>query len=116
MAAGVGCEIYADRPPSCKGYQCLWLSGDIDLKPSDCGFLIDVDTEKGTGLKMLSALEAWPGALNDEKVMYRLKKLCRFLDRPIAVNGVTLLVPAKLKKAEQIYQLFGTRDLNITWV
>lgn len=34
-AVGEGCRIYADRPPSCAGFQCAWLMEGLpaDLRP-----------------------------------------------------------------------------------
>jgi hypothetical protein len=39
IAAGVGCGIYATRPPSCRNFACGWLlDPDMgpDLKPDNC--------------------------------------------------------------------------------
>ena len=41
---GKGCTIYADRPLSCAGFQCLWLMGLMpeDLRPDKVGGYFDV--------------------------------------------------------------------------
>jgi hypothetical protein len=26
---GVGCKIYEDRPPSCRGFECAWLTSEM---------------------------------------------------------------------------------------
>lgn len=28
------CSIYENRPPSCRNYKCLWLTGEVDLQPN----------------------------------------------------------------------------------
>jgi len=44
FAAGTGCRIYADRPPSCHNFVCRWLSDPMmgpDWKPSVCKMVVD---------------------------------------------------------------------------
>lgn len=59
----VGCRIYADRPASCRTYQCLWLLGALDDqedRPDRLGVVLDAyrleDGSTGT-----VAWEAEPG-------------------------------------------------------
>jgi hypothetical protein len=43
IAMSRGCSIYADRPTSCRNYQCVWtLTGPLDerWRPDRAGFLI----------------------------------------------------------------------------
>lgn len=43
-APGQSCSIYADRPPVCSGFRCLWRTTDRILPdwlhPAACGFLL----------------------------------------------------------------------------
>lgn len=41
--AARGCAIYADRPPSCRGYRCGWLQGALpeEFRPDRAGFIIE---------------------------------------------------------------------------
>ena len=44
FAAGTGCRIYADRPPSCHDFICRWLSDPTmgpEWKPSICKMVLD---------------------------------------------------------------------------
>jgi hypothetical protein len=44
FAAGIGCHIYADRPPSCRNFVCRWMSDPAmgpEWKPSICKMVID---------------------------------------------------------------------------
>ena len=44
FAAGIGCRVYEDRPPSCHNFSCRWLN-DTSLgpewKPSVCKMVLD---------------------------------------------------------------------------
>lgn len=39
---GKGCKAYEVRPPSCAGYQCMWLSSQSSDRPLDGRFRPDV--------------------------------------------------------------------------
>ena len=44
FAAGAGCRIYADRPPSCRSFSCRWLTDPMmgpEWKPSVCKMVLD---------------------------------------------------------------------------
>ena len=44
FAAGTGCRIYADRPPSCRDFVCRWLADPAmgpEWKPSVCKMVLD---------------------------------------------------------------------------
>ena len=44
FAAGVGCRIYNDRPPSCHDFVCRWLTDPTmgpEWKPSVCKMVVD---------------------------------------------------------------------------
>lgn len=46
-----GCDIYADRPEACEGFQCLWLGSQrvpplalpSSLRPDRCGVVLDLN-------------------------------------------------------------------------
>ena len=42
--AGIGCRIYAQRPPSCRSFVCRWLTDPMmgpEWKPSVCKMVVD---------------------------------------------------------------------------
>ena len=44
FAPGIGCRIYADRPPSCRNFNCRWLTDPTmgpEWKPSLCKMVVD---------------------------------------------------------------------------
>ena len=44
FAAGIGCRVYADRPPSCHNFACRWLTDPMmgpEWKPSVCKMVMD---------------------------------------------------------------------------
>jgi hypothetical protein len=44
FAAGAGCVIYNDRPPSCRNFACRWLTDPTmgpEWKPSVCKMVVD---------------------------------------------------------------------------
>jgi len=64
-----GCGIYADRPRSCRSFECQWLRGmlevdggvDLALRPDSCGVMFDYQAESAFG-EMYMAWEVEPGA------------------------------------------------------
>jgi hypothetical protein len=64
-----GCGIYADRPGSCRTFECQWLRGvlevdgsvDIALRPDSCGVIFDYQPESAFGRAFI-AWEVEPGA------------------------------------------------------
>ncbi len=81
----------------------------------DVGFVLDLDREITTKYWFVSATEAWKGAFKDEKVLYRLKKLCKERQEPIILNGHSVMLPTKLHWKKKMEEIFGT-NLAITWV
>ena len=44
FAPGIGCRIYANRPPSCRNFNCRWLTDPTmgpEWKPSLCKMVVD---------------------------------------------------------------------------
>lgn len=86
----------------------MWIRGHLDdaLRPDLAGFVLDLDRETTTLKIFHCAAETWPGAFKEEKVMYRLRKLCKFLDQPIILQNHSLLIPAA-KWQRTMDQVFG---------
>lgn len=38
---GNGCSIYEERPTSCRTFECLWLQGDLNIRPDESGFMLE---------------------------------------------------------------------------
>jgi hypothetical protein len=76
-----GCDIYEDRPETCRGYYCLWaaglLEGDERRRPDRLGVIFDFrpldNSERvATGKDLaIQAWEVWPGALADSDWLLR---------------------------------------------
>lgn len=64
-----GCGIYADRPRSCRTFECQWLRGVLEvdgsidpaLRPDSCGLIFDYQPESAFG-EAFVAWEVEPGA------------------------------------------------------
>ena len=52
-AGGAGCSIYANRPPICREYRCLWLRGGLDRedRPDRLGAVFDL-WARGTDVRL----------------------------------------------------------------
>lgn len=54
-STGVGCSIYANRPASCRKFQCVWTFASwvpVELRPDLCHVVLD-HAEDGKGLALL---------------------------------------------------------------
>lgn len=78
-AKGQGCAIYANRPPSCRGFECLWLQA-----PS--GYLPDkwrpdrikvVLCPMVNGAVVARCDPAWPVAWREPELLLFLKRLAK---------------------------------------
>ena len=64
-----GCGIYAERPGSCRTFECQWLRGvlevdgsiDTEMRPDACGVIFDYQPETAFG-EVFTAWEVEPGA------------------------------------------------------
>lgn len=90
---GSGCGIYADRPHSCRAWSCLWrrgvLTGGLDYRPDRLGLILDV-TECSIDYKEGQCLSGWetrPGALDEPRTAYFLRKLGRDIPLVIRLHG-----------------------------
>lgn len=83
-----GCAIYATRPQSCAGYQCVWLwEGTLpehervlreNERPDESGIILSkggMAVVKGRNLAWTVAQESWPGAANGYWAQKLLKRL-----------------------------------------
>lgn len=63
-----GCGVYADRPGSCRSFECEWLRGALEvdggvdpgLRPDACGVIFDYQPESAFG-EMFVAWECEAG-------------------------------------------------------
>lgn len=78
------CTIYEDRPPTCRGYECLWrlgiLEGDERRRPDNLGVIFDFRSEKETirsigDVQCIQATEVWPGAFRQTNIDWLLRQL-----------------------------------------
>ena len=78
-----GCSVYADRPPSCRQFDCAWRRGDVPkhLKPNKTGAVI---TSNGRMIMVYSNLPL------QTKVQEYL--------REHAVSGLTVVVAIQDKR------------------
>lgn len=94
------CGIYEDRPAACKGFKCLWLSGDFgrDIDRPDKLGLMAVAFEAPMG-RYIYAITLWaksPEILKEPKIKYMLKKIAEV--RPVII------------RSETTYQIYGRRE------
>lgn len=80
-ADGFGCRVYAERPASCRAFECLWLSDRTDRfnnmdRPNESGLIFSVQygTEFGD---IMTAYETRPGVRTDARAMKLLRRISR---------------------------------------
>jgi Fe-S-cluster containining protein len=90
-----GCGIYADRPRSCRTFECQWLRGvlevdgtvDVALRPDSCGVIFDYQPESAFG-EAYTAWEVEPGASAGGRARDIIEGLAeRFLVRVVACHA-----------------------------
>lgn len=70
-----GCQVYADRPPTCQGYECYWLGGLFENRdrPDRIGMIVDsadgvlVGLSSLAGFPVIVVRECWDGAHNGKR-------------------------------------------------
>jgi len=89
-----GCGIYAERPPVCSTFRCLWLGPEPvdamprhlllrdDERPDVCGLLIGPTSLKSnffkaTGIMLIAAYEVRPGGASGYHAQRLLKRISR---------------------------------------
>ncbi len=88
-----GCAVYAERPASCRRFDCLWRLGfarDED-RPDRLGVIFDITPpDRDSGLQAVLAFEARPGAFAEQKARYQLDRHAKrhlvLLMRPDAID------------------------------
>lgn len=64
-----GCRVYAERPQSCRDFNCLWLRGEIagdeSTRPDRLGVLFDYYQSAASDESRLVAFEVWEGAFHE---------------------------------------------------
>ncbi len=85
---GQGCSIYADRPPACQGFICLWLDSeklDDAWRPDRAKFLMY--TERDDRRLNVIVDPSQPGAWQKEPYYSRIKAMSQR-----AIDGYELVV------------------------
>jgi uncharacterized protein len=75
-----GCRIYANRPESCRLYECLWLQGAFEPedRPDKSGIVVDVSAENGIlgpAGEVIVAREAFDGAYNKAEAQALMRQM-----------------------------------------
>jgi hypothetical protein len=63
----IGCEIYTERPPVCRRFECAWISAPnlpAALRPDRCGVLFCTNDHPDGGGYAVFAYELRPGAVD----------------------------------------------------
>lgn len=85
---GAGCEIYADRPPACRSFQCLWTGSenlDERWRPDRAKFVLFTEQE---GRRLNVVVDpGYPAAWRREPYYSRLKAMAAR-----ALEGYELLI------------------------
>ncbi|OGD84180.1 hypothetical protein A2572_03465 [Candidatus Collierbacteria bacterium RIFOXYD1_FULL_40_9] len=74
-AVGVGCNIYPNRPLSCRKFNCLYITGNLDkkLKPKDCHVVFEKLPNCAIYLALIDP--DFPNAINEEVVKNQITQL-----------------------------------------
>jgi len=89
----IGCNIYAERPESCRTFRCTWLSEgtgfkELSMRPDRCGVVAaGGPTDHGIGMYFY---EVWEGAIEEERIQLIIEKY--------NVKFPVLLIPHKGNK------------------
>jgi len=71
------CSIYAHRPGTCKGYNCLYSAGILQggkrNRPDKLGIILDLRRDGDE--RTIQAWEVWAGALEQPRVQELLEDL-----------------------------------------
>lgn len=90
-----GCAIYDHRPPSCRGFGCLWLDtpgADESCRPDKLGIVFTLDSKPQPDGDAL-CLEVWEVREGAMKSKY-VRELARHLERQLKVISATCWYPA----------------------
>ena len=83
-----GCGIYAERPQTCRDFNCAWLRGaipgDESLRPDRLGLLFDLFYSTATNRSRFVAFELWNGAFGEAPAAALLRKIAA--DREVELS------------------------------
>ena len=51
---GIQCNIYNDRPLTCKTFECIWLNADVGPRPKKAGFFAIIENESAEQHKVVT--------------------------------------------------------------
>lgn len=83
-AKGKGCKIYADRPTSCRGFECIWLQSQKqpewdgvvladNLRPDRCKVVLHTSDD---GKSLVATCDSgYPGAWTEEPLHGFLRRM-----------------------------------------
>lgn len=90
-SVGKGCEIYNDRPQSCRDFECVWLQSQrhgklpLELRPDQSRVLMTATTD---GNRLVFVVDpSRPDAANRPAVRRLIDKLVRDGRPPLVVPG-----------------------------
>lgn len=91
-----GCRIHAERPASCRAFDCLWLRGaiaDESMRPDLSGVMFDHFVVRGTTDSHTVAFELWSGALDAPEVRALIAALRELHPVASSLRDGTWVVP-----------------------
>lgn len=115
---GKGCGIYEKRPGSCKAFQCLWLSGDIDIegdpefmRPDKFGLMFSPMYGTAFG-DLMAAWEVWPGASREAGPRQIIESLSANESLILMKQGNRTIVgpPHEVDRVHRIMEEINTRE------
>ena len=69
-ACDTGCQIYEERPPECRVFECLWLEGTLPLEGRpDKWQVVFTEEQEDDGTPLIVIYEASPGAAQSDEVL-----------------------------------------------
>lgn len=77
-----GCSIYKTRPDVCRGFNCMWLNGELprDARPDKLGVIFELRADPENGKRHITAREMTPGAADFPEVQRLITWLAPWLD------------------------------------
>lgn len=110
---GVGCKIYADRPPVCSGYFCGWLTDDFfgpEWFPADSRILIQYRHGKGGQMAYHFVPDhRHPDRWRDEPYYSTIKRVAG-----VGLNELnfhTYVIPSR---SQDVFLVLPREDINVS--
>jgi hypothetical protein len=102
---GVGCRIYAERPPSCRDFECLWLQAppdmlDASLRPDRSKVVF---TKAATGELVARCDPSRPDAWTRPKIMETLREFARRNGHSLVFVGerIWVVTPSQIREVSK---------------